>query len=286
MMVFANIFGSMANEVLPQGIIMIFLMIIIFIGILINIRNAVIKFKEETMRLRSKDFDPDIKELPEIELKEKLISEIKNSKEINKIEINSEELIEVDNIKKYEGRNFHPVKTPIFILTILLTIIYFLLKGSSSIPSILGLPKCHWSQNLILVITVLLIVAIQMFSIKIVMREQVLKLKHNFHQKHEVLFSNTKITFLVAFAIIVGFLANLLGLGGGFVIFPMFVSIGVSPLVASATTIFMIFLSKIVAALLAMFSQYLKGDYTIAAVICVGISVIIFSVIADAILKR
>lgn len=286
MMIFANIFGSMANEVLPQGAIMIFLMLIIFVGILINIRNAVKQYRRESLALANEHFDPDRPKPSEIELKEKLISETARPREPPQSKMGSEEAEAVAKLKHYEGRNLHPVKTPIFVVTILLTVVYFLLKGSSSLPSVLGLPKCHWGQNVVLGVTIVGIVLIQVISVRIVLREQDLKLKHRLHMEHEVLFSTQKIIFLIGFAIVVGFLANLLGLGGGFVIFPMFVSIGVSPLVASGTTIFMIFLSKTVAALLAGFSPFLKGDYTVLAVACVGVSVVVFSAVADAILKR
>lgn len=286
MMIFANIFGSMANEILPQGAIMIFLMVIIFVGILINIRNAIKQFRRESMELANEDFDPDRPKAAEIELQETLISKKPKPDEVSKFPSNHEDAEEVSKLKYYEGRNFHPIKTPIFLATILVTVVYFLLKGSSSLPSIAGLPKCHWGQNLILGVTIVGILILQIISIRIVLKEQDLKLKYNLHEEHEVLFSTQKIVFLVAFAIIVGFLANLLGLGGGFVIFPMFVSIGVSPLVASATTIFMIFLSKTVAALLAGFSPFLKMDYTGMMVACVAVSVVVFSAVADAILKR
>jgi uncharacterized membrane protein YfcA len=237
------------------------------------------------MLINNVKFDPEKKESQEFELTEKFVNKKKKIKETPVFEetIPKEE---IEALVYYEGKNFHPVKTPIFLITILLTIVYFLLKGSSSVPSIIGLSKCHWGQYVILAVTVIGIIIIQIYSIKIVLKEQHIKQTYKLHLKHEVLFTPGKIAFLIGFATIVGFLANLLGLGGGFVIFPMFVSIGVSPLVASATTIFMIFLSKIVAALLAVFSKYLKGDYTLVAVLFVVISVIIFSIISDAILKR
>jgi uncharacterized membrane protein YfcA len=153
-------------------------------------------------------------------------------------------------------------------------------------PSLINLTKCHPLQKWIILTTIILIILIQTISIKLVLKEQALKLKHNLQHPHEILLTPKTISFLIAFAIVIGLLANLLGLGGGFVIFPMFVYIGVSPLVASATTIYMIFLSKIVAALLALFSPYLKGDYTVVMVVSVGVAVLLFSALADFILKK
>lgn len=292
MMVFANILGSMANEMLPQGMIMVFLMLIILVGILINIRNAVKKFREESIALGNVHFNPDQNNEKkkihdqQIELKESLINNMKNSNVSANLDINHPKDQELERLKYYESRNYHPVKTPLFIGTILLTIIYFLFKGSKSLPSVIGLQKCHWAQKWILIITVIGVIIIQFLSVRLVLLEQNLKIKHGLQLPHEVLLTPKIIALLIAFATVVGLLANLLGLGGGFVIFPMFVSIGVSPLVASATTIFMILLSKIVAAILALFSPFLKGDYTVMMVVSVGLSVLLFSFLADFIIKK
>lgn len=288
MMVFANILGTMANEVLPEGFIMIFLIIVFFIGILANIRGAVKRYQLETQKMRAAN-SPDRTKNMDIELKESLISRISNLPRPElpeRMEMDAVEKEAVDRLKHYESRNFHPLKTPIFVATIAFTIIYFLFRGSESLPSVLGLPKCHWVQNVVLGITLVGILAIQFFSVRIVKQEQAMKLKHNLHQPHEVFFTNEKILFLISFATVIGFLTNLLGIGGGFVIFPMLTSMGISPLVASASTLFMIFLSKVVAVLLAVLSPNLKIDYTVLTVISVCSSVILFAYLADVIMQR
>lgn len=52
-MVFANVFGSIINDILPSGVILSVLMILIFVGILINIYNAVKRYKEETVKINA-----------------------------------------------------------------------------------------------------------------------------------------------------------------------------------------------------------------------------------------
>ena len=301
MMVFANVIGSVVNKVIAQGIIMTILMVMIFLGILINIRNAIKKYREESENMqneiyKSVNYDSEKNENsqdePKIEFSEENEEETElhpnlNPNNFSKLNPDDlQEIKEVRQIQKYEGRNFNPKKVILFGITIVITIIYSLLKGTSSIDSLIDLDVCQWEQLPLFFGLILIIIGIQIYSIKLVKREQFLKIKYHLHYEHEVKFTNKRIIFLILFAIIVGFLANLLGLGGGFVIFPMLVMIKVSPLVASATTIFMIFLSKFVAALLAFFSEFLKLDYTLVSVVFVVCSVLFFSKISDIMIKK
>ena len=132
----------------------------------------------------------------------------------------------------------------------------------------------------------LIIILIQIISIRVVLYEQKIKLKYQYHYSHEMKFTKKLTLLLIVFGFIVGFLANILGLGGGFVMFPMFVLIGVSPLVSSACTMFLILLSKIVASIFAFLSGYLLYDYTFITVILVMLSVIFFVKVMDKLIKK
>lgn len=61
-MVFANVFGSIINDILPSGVILTILMILIFIGILINIYNAVKRYKSETIKINAEKNKKNAKE--------------------------------------------------------------------------------------------------------------------------------------------------------------------------------------------------------------------------------
>lgn len=54
-MVFANVIGSIVNDILPSGIIMVLLTVLIFVGILINIYNAVKTYKNETKKIEEEE---------------------------------------------------------------------------------------------------------------------------------------------------------------------------------------------------------------------------------------
>ena len=51
-MVFANIVGAIVNEILPNGYIVIFLMVLILGGIFVNIFNVCKKWKKENIEFK------------------------------------------------------------------------------------------------------------------------------------------------------------------------------------------------------------------------------------------
>ena len=170
-------------------------------------------------------------------------------------------LFSIQTIKYYECRNYHPVKTTMFISTALIVVLYSLFKGTSSVKSIANLGKCDTGQYIAMGIVILLISGIIVISVWVVYKEQVVKKEKAYHYSHEFEYNGKKIVFLVLFGIFVGFFAYLLGIGGGLFLFPMLTIIGLDPFVTSSTVMFLIFLSKIVATLLSITSGYLNFGY-------------------------
>jgi uncharacterized membrane protein YfcA len=194
-------------------------------------------------------------------------------------------LFSIQTIKYYECRNYHPIKTTMFVLTAVVVVFYSLVKGTSSVSSIFNLDKCDWGQFLAMAIVIILIGGILGVSVWIVYQEQRVKKEKGYHYEHEFLYSGGKIAFLVFFGCFVGFFAYLLGIGGGLFLFPMLTIIGLDPFVTSSTVMFLIFLSKIVATILSITSGYLNFGYIGAASIVVVISVLVFLNTLDKFLK-
>lgn len=193
---------------------------------------------------------------------------------------------EIQRIKHYESRNFNPTKVTIFVLTVLVSLCFGFVKDSMNISAYQGLPRCNPIQFVALALVTLVMAIIQIYSIKLVLYEQKIKEAYKFSLPHEIKFGFGNTLCLTFFGFVIGFLANILGLGGGFVIFPMLVSIGVSPLVSSACTMFLIFVSKIVAAIFALLGEYFLPTYTFLTVALVLSSVIFFIKIIDGVLKK
>ena len=195
-------------------------------------------------------------------------------------------LFSIETIKYYECRNYHPIKTTMFILTAIIVVLYSLIKGTSSVESILSLGKCDTGQYIAIVVVVLLVCGIIAISIWVVYKEQIVKRDKGYHYEHEFEYNSKKIIFLVSFGVFVGFFAYLLGIGGGLFLFPALTLLGLDPFVTSSTVMFLIFLSKIVATILSITSGYLNFGYIGAASIIVVMSVLIFLNTLDKFLKK
>lgn len=196
------------------------------------------------------------------------------------------EQTQIKRIEYYEGRNFHPLKTSLFVLTILISLLFGFIKDSSNVTIYEGLEKCHPVQFAGLGLAALVTVFIQVVSMAIVIKEQKVKREQGFQAAHEVEFTVAKTVFLVFCGFLIGLMANILGLGGGFVIFPMLISIGVSPLVSSACTMYLILLSKIVAAIFSFLTVYFLPGYSFLTVALVCLSIIFFIKVMDEIIKK
>lgn len=193
---------------------------------------------------------------------------------------------DIGKIKYYEGRNLNPIKIFIFSLTVFVSLLFGFIKDSMNITAYYGLEKCDSLQFIALGGVTFTMILIQLYSINLVLKEQKIKKKYKFHYKHEIEFTLGKTICLVFFGFLIGFLANILGLGGGFVIFPMLVFIGVSPLVSSACTMYLIFVSKIVAAIFAVLGEYFLPSYTFLTTVLVCLSVIFFVKVIDTVIKK
>ena len=127
----------------------------------------------------------------------------------------------IESIKYYESKNYHPLKTTLFILTIIISVFYNFIKGSTTIDSIFGFDKCDAGQFVVMGCVVIIIGAILVISIITVYKEQKIKTEHNYLYDHEFKFTTPKITFLVFYGFGTGFFAYILGMGGGLFLVPM-----------------------------------------------------------------
>lgn len=230
--------------------------------------------------INSKDQDPESRPIISSS------SNLMKYNSINKKESNEKGLFSIESIKKYENRHLHPVKSPLFILTLLVVILNSFMKGTSSYESILGLEKCAWQQFLILALTCCILTLIFGISVWFVNKEQKVKLLNKNHKPHELLFSSGKIVLLAVSGLLIGFVSNILGIGGAIAMFPMFTCLGIDPFVASSSVMFMILLSKTVASVLAINSGFLNYGYVGMTGVITVISILLMLKVLDYFLKK
>lgn len=104
--------------------------------------------------------------------------------------------------------------------------------------------------------------------------------------KHEMNYTLTQIAILSLVIFIVGIISIIVGLGGGIILFPMFVYLGVQPIVVSFSILFMVFLSKITTVILNSLEGLLIPDLSIFMVFWMSVLVIISLTFFSKLLKK
>ena len=160
------------------------------------------------------------------------------------------------------------------------------MRGSSKFKSIVGSEKCSVLDWILLLILLLLIVVIYVLSILYVKKEIAVKKKFGYLMKHEMNYTLTQIAILSLVIFIVGIISIIVGLGGGIILFPMFVYLGVQPIVVSFSILFMVFLSKITTVILNSLEGLLIPDLSIFMVFWMSVLVIISLTFFSKLLKK
>jgi uncharacterized membrane protein YfcA len=137
-----------------------------------------------------------------------------------------------------------------------------LLRGSKGMDSIVGIGSCSPLDFVLLVLLLLFIVAMTAINIYIVKKEHLIKEIHGYKFVEGDLqwTSRTLIEFNLS-ALGAGFIASLVGLGGGVIFNPLLLSFKVQPSVASNTGMFMVMFSSITNSFLFIMAGYFHYEY-------------------------
>jgi hypothetical protein len=120
---------------------------------------------------------------------------------------------------------------------------------------------CHWGSEL------LLFLAIAIFTY--FARSEILaRRKACGPIVSEIGWDESNTTIYPIFAIVAGLVAGMFGIGGGIIVGPLMLAIGVHPQVASATSACMVLFTSATSTLSFLIFGYLKGDY---AIFCLGL---------------
>ena len=140
-----------------------------------------------------------------------------------------------------EKTHYQWVKHGICLSVLVANLLVTLFRGSKSSKSIIGIQTCSGLSWFFFALFIVFCAVITFVSIKIVNREQRLKIKVGKGMvESDLRFEGKMIVSLVVFAIIGGLVSGALGLGGGAIFNPLLLSMGVPPSVASATGMYMI----------------------------------------------
>ncbi len=115
-------------------------------------------------------------------------------------------------------------------------ILVTLFRGSKSFKTLIDIERCGPVDWTILTAFIILACTISFFAVRLISMQSELKFKYNRHVcKSDIKYTRGMKIKLVSLGFFSGILASALGLGGGVMYNPIFLSLGVAPKVAAAT---------------------------------------------------
>lgn len=128
--------------------------------------------------------------------------------------------------------------------------------------SIIGVEKCSAWEHIITVIFVLICILFTYIAVIINAKEQDLKEKYGINfVKSDVRLKGKPLVKVLLIGFIGGWVAGALGLGGGAIFNPALLSLGVPPVVSSATGMYLVCYSKIASCFVYALNGQLDIDY-------------------------
>ena len=166
------------------------------------------------------------------------------------------------SIEKWENTHFQYGKLAIFFFIFCSLILVSLFRGTKRSPSIVGITRCSAGDWIVFILFILAIIAVSIFSSVFLMLNHKRKVKHGYEfVKGDMKWTPVKIASLIGIAFIAGLLASMLGLGGGVVFNPLLLELGILPIVASATGMYMVMVSTFVNTILYAFAGFLNYGF-------------------------
>jgi len=210
----------------------------------------------------------------------KLWRQEKRLLEVNpsRIEFNTERGTDDGELRVFADPGLHTImsqesKTPIlpFIVMLLIlavTSVISLLHGSSRSVSLVGVHPCSPAYWSIASLSIPLLIAATIGVAWYLMKQHTIKLQHNYeYHEDDVVWTNRNTTIMVTASFVGGFLAGLLGIGGGMVFGPLLLEFKMLPEVVAATSSFMILFTSVAAVIQFAVLDRLIPDYALCFVI-------------------
>eukprot|EP00523_Entomoneis_sp_CCMP467_P007978 CAMPEP_0168727666 /NCGR_PEP_ID=MMETSP0724-20121128/5292_1 /TAXON_ID=265536 /ORGANISM="Amphiprora sp., Strain CCMP467" /LENGTH=623 /DNA_ID=CAMNT_0008774499 /DNA_START=52 /DNA_END=1923 /DNA_ORIENTATION=+ len=144
-----------------------------------------------------------------------------------------------------DARQFPREKLLVLLLLWMGLILLTFLKGGKGVESIIGIDcESPWFSVLIVCQFLWTLGFALVFGLKLPKRVQARKDVGYPFQPTDVMWDNSKLRFYAAFTFVAGIVAGLIGIGGGMVLGPLMLIMGIHPRVSSATTATMIVLTS------------------------------------------
>lgn len=165
-------------------------------------------------------------------------------------------------IIKTEKTHWQWTKLFIFFLVFVVLESSSILRGSRRAPSLVGIKTCSWIDWTIYGFTVLFIIAMTVYGSIYLKRLYIRKVRTHYEfKKGDVHWTVKKILIMIFIGFIAGLISGGLGLGGGVIYNPLFLELGISPTVASATGMYLVMFGTLTNTILYAMADYLRYDW-------------------------
>eukprot|EP00978_Attheya_sp_CCMP212_P035995 scaffold160107_cov53-Attheya_sp.AAC.2 len=149
------------------------------------------------------------------------------------------------------------------ILWVGLLLITFL-KGGKGVDSLVGITcESPWFGVLIAMQFFWTIGFAGIYGHKLIKKQALKDAVHYPYQPHDVIWNRQKLRFYAAFTFVAGIVAGLIGIGGGMVLGPLMLVMGIHPRVSTATTATMIVLTSSSVAIMFVTSGLVPWSYAV-----------------------
>jgi len=179
--------------------------------------------------------------------------------------VEDEEKLKRRRLLLEEDSRQYPVEKLLYLLILWIGLAFIIfLKGGKGVDSIIGITcKSPWYAVLIACQFLWTFGFAAIFGRQLVKKHQdKVSCDYPFH-KNDVLWDASKLRFYSTFTFVAGIVAGLIGIGGGMVLGPLMLILGVHPRVSSATTATMIVLTSSSVAIMFVTSGLVPWEYAV-----------------------
>ena len=258
-LIFGTMLGVTLNRILPNVLIIFFLTIVLFYNTYKTTKMGLKEYRLENERLIKKEESDKSdgenghrREITNNQMNSN--SEENNTNEINKKEVQDE--INKDNvILRWDKLKY--VIIPFIVMAAL-----SILRESSLVP------KCSFLYWLLFISFFIFALFVNYISLNHINKEYYYRISIGFpYDGKDIIWSTSKCFNMGITGLISGFIAGTIGIGGGVVLGPILLSLGIYPVVSTVTTNFLVLLTSSSTSLQFMLNNMMNYEYACMSII-------------------
>ena len=174
------------------------------------------------------------------------------------------ELHELAKVVELEGRHLQPKKLGLCVAMLFSCVTMNLLMPSEHSRSIIGIDSCSQGQYSLQFSFLILCLIFTFVAVRVNQQEQRLKIRYDVNFKNgDIRYEGDALYQLTGLGFVGGLVAGALGLGGGSIYNPAFLTLGVHPKVSGATGMFLVLFSTINTCLVNYLNGFLHVHYAV-----------------------